>query len=317
MKKINFIYVIVAALLMPSCISKKQKENTINISGAFALYPIVIKWSEEYKKEHEEILFNISTGGAGKGMADALDGTVDLGLFSKEIVQEDKDKGVWWVGLCANAVLPTLYKNNPYLGKLKRRGLTKKEFTGIFIDGSITDWGKILNLNESKKIQVYTRCDASGAASTWAKYLGGKQEDLKGICIYGDSALIEAVSKDPAGIAFNNTSYIYNPNTGQKRNVIEVIPIDINGNGIIDPEEDFYDTLDAILEAIAEGKYPSPPARELSFVAKGKPEKQATLDFIKWSLTDGQKFVKEAGYVPIEQDKINYYLNKLEDDYKK
>ncbi len=311
MKKRNFFYVLLAAFLMSSCMSNKQKENTINISGACALYPMVIKWSEEYKKEHEEIQFNILAGGSGQGMADAIDGTVDLGLFSREILQEEKDQGVWWVGLCVDAVLPTMYKNNPHLERLKERGLTKEEFTGIFIDGSITDWGKVLNQDESGQIKVYTRSDASGAASSWAKYLGGKQEDLKGIGVQGDSALIVAVSKDPAGITFNNTAYIYSANTGKKRDVVEVIPIDINENGMIDPDEDFYDTFDDILDAIAKGIYPSPPTRELYFVAKGKPVKQATLDFIKWTLLDGQKFVKEAGYVPIDQDKINYYLNKL------
>ena len=311
MKQINFLYALAAILLMSSCVSKDQKENTLNLSGAFALYPMVIKWSEEYKKENEEVRFNISAGGAGKGMADALAGTVDLGMFSREIAQEEKDKGVWWIGLCKDAVLPTISADNPYLETLKTRGLTKDEFTGIFIDGSITDWGNVLNVDKKKEIQVYTRSDACGAAGTWAKYLGGKQEDLKGIGIHGDPTLAEAVGKDPGGIAFNNTIYIYDIKTGKKRPGIEVIPIDINGNGTIDPEENIYDTFDDILKAIAEGIYPSPPARELYFVAQGKPKKQATLDFIKWTLTDGQKFVKEAGYVSITQDKINHYLDKL------
>ena len=311
MKRMYFIYVLMITLLLSSCVSKKQKENTLNFSGAFALYPMAIKWSEEYKKEHEEVRFNISGGGAGKGMADALAGTVDLGMFSREITQEEKDKGVWWVGLCTDAVLPTISANNPYLKILKERGLTKDEFTSIFINGSITDWGDLLNIEESKEIQVYTRADACGAAGTWAKYMGGKQESLNGVGIHGDPALAEAVGKDPAGIAFNNTIFIYDIKTGRKRPGIEVIPIDINGNGTIDPEENFYDTFEAILKAIAEGEYPSPPARELYFVAKGKPQKQATLDFIKWVFTDGQKFIKEAGYVPITQDKINHYLNKL------
>ena len=311
MKRINFLYVLVAILLLSSCVSKEQKEKTLNFSGAFALYPMTIKWSEEYKKEHEEVRFNISAGGAGKGMADALAGTVDLGMFSREITQVEKDKGVWWAGLCIDAVLPTISVNNPYLETLRNRGLTKEEFSGIFIDGSITDWGKVLNVNELREIQVYTRSDACGAAGTWAKYLNGKQEDLEGVGIHGDPALAEAVGKDPAGIAFNNTIFIYDIKTGKKRPGIEVIPIDLNGNGTIDQEENFYDTFNAILNAIAKGRYPSPPARELFFVAKGKPEKQATLDFIKWTLTDGQKFVKEAGYVPIEQEKIDYYIEKL------
>jgi phosphate transport system substrate-binding protein len=311
MKHSKFIYVLVAAIVLSSCVSTKKKERTVSLSGAFALYPLVVQWAEEYKKENPGIRFNISAGGAGKGMADALSGTVDLGMFSREIAREEIDKGVWWVGLTIDAVLPTISASNPYLDILKKRGLTREEFTAIFIYDAIKDWGELLKATGKEEVVVYTRSDACGAAGTWAKYLGGQQENLKGIGIYGDPGLAEAVAKDPAGIGFNNTIYIYDIKTGTKRPGIEVIPIDINGNGIIDPDENFYDTFNAILKAIADGIYPSPPARELYFVSKGKPAKQATLDFIKWTLTYGQKFVREAGYVPIDQEKINGYLGKL------
>jgi phosphate transport system substrate-binding protein len=42
-------------------------KGTINISGAFALYPITVKWAQEFKKIHPNVVFNISAGGAGKG----------------------------------------------------------------------------------------------------------------------------------------------------------------------------------------------------------------------------------------------------------
>ena len=45
--------------------------------------------------------------------------------------------------------------------------------------------------------------------------------------------------------------------------ISQVIPLDLNGNGKIDPEEDFYATSTELNAAIAEGKYPSPPARNL------------------------------------------------------
>ena len=304
-------FVLVCAVVMAACVSKKQKDQTISISGAFALYPMVVKWSEEYKKEHPEIRFNISGGGAGKGMADALAGTVDLGMFSREISQEEKDKGVWWVGLTIDAVVPTISAQNPYLAQLKTRGLTKQEFTDIFINKKIKIWADLLGVKDKNEIAVYTRSDACGAAETWAKYMGGKQENLTGIGIFGDPGIAEAVKKDALSIGFNNTIYAYDLKTDKKREGMEVIPIDINENGKIDPEENFYDSFKGILKAISEGKYPSPPARELYFVAKGKPEKQAVLDFIKWTLTDGQKFIEEAGYVRLEQAKLDGYVEKL------
>ena len=112
-------------------------------------------------------------------------------------------------------------------------------------------------------------------------------------------------------IAFNNTIYIYDIKTGHKRPGIEVIPLDQNENDTIDQEENFYNSFDEILKAIANGNYPSPPARELYFVAKRKPTKEATIDFIKWCLTKGQSFVTEAGYVPLSQDKLDKYLQNL------
>ena len=311
MKNVILIYFLLLIFIISSCTSEKKKERTISLSGAFALYPLAVKWSEEYQKIHPELRFNITGGGAGKGMADALAGVVDLGMFSREITQEEKDKGVWWVGLTIDAVLPTISDQNPYLEILKNRGMTKKEFQKIFIENSITDWGELLSVPEKKDLMVYTRSDACGAAETWAKYLGGKQENLLGVGIYGDPGLAEAVAVDPAGIAFNNTIYVYDINTGKKRPGIEVIPIDINENGRIDPEENFYDDHTLVLKAIADGVYPSPPARELYFISNGKPAKIATLEFLKWTLTDGQQYVKEAGYVPIDHEKIDGYLEKL------
>lgn len=308
----NFIlYFLVFSMLLAGCASKKKKEQTINLSGAFALYPLAVKWAEEYQKEHPEIRFNITGGGAGKGMADALAGVVDLGMFSREISQAEKDQGVWWVGLTIDAVLPTMNSGNPYLADLKSRGLTKKEFSDIFINSTIKDWSQLLKKQGKHTISVYTRSDACGAAETWAKYLGGKQENLQGIGIYGDPGLAEAVIKDPAGIGFNNANYTFDIKTGNRRPGIDIVPIDINENGKIDPEENFYNNFQSVLAAVADGKYPSPPARELYFVSKGKPTKQATLDFIRWTLTDGQKFIKEAGYVPIKQENIDGYLQKL------
>lgn len=314
MKTKSLLLFIAVVFLFPACASQKKKDQTISLSGAFALYPLVVKWTEEYQKIHPEIRFNVSGGGAGKGMADALAGTVDLGMFSREISDEEKAKGVWWAGLTIDAVVPTISDQNPYLQEIKLKGLTREKFASVFLNDTPVFWTELLGLpTQSKdKVAVLTRSDACGAAETWAKYMGAKQEDLKGIGIFGDPGLAEAVIREKLGIGFNNTAYAYDISTGKKRQGIEVVPIDINENGVIDAGENFYDSFADVLGAIAAGIYPSPPARELYFVAKGKPTKQSTLDFIRWCLTDGQQFVTEAGYVPLEKAKIEAYLQQLD-----
>lgn len=49
----------------------------ISISGAFALYPMTSKWAEEFQKQYPKIRIDISAGGAGKGMTDAMAGIAD------------------------------------------------------------------------------------------------------------------------------------------------------------------------------------------------------------------------------------------------
>ena len=311
MKLQNLAFILVAAILISACSSGKKKEQTISLSGAFALYPMAVKWSEEYQKEHPEIKFNISAGGAGKGVADALSGAVDLGMLSRAVEQQEIDNGLWFVAVTKDAVIPTINVGNPVLETLKKRGLTKDEFRKIYITGEITNWNQLPGVTTDLAVNVYTRSDACGAAATWAEYIGGKQEDLKGTGIFGDPGLAEAVVKDVNGVGFNNTIFLYDLKTGGKNPGIDVIPNDVNGNGTIDPEEAFYDQFAQVLAAIGEGKYPSPPARDLYFVAKGKPQKQAVTDFLNWVITKGQAFVPEAGYVPLTETTLQEQVAKL------
>jgi len=312
MKRTKNALILAVIILLAACTSTKRKEQTISLSGAFALYPLVVKWSEEYQKENSDVRFNISAGGAGKGMADALSGTVDLGMFSREILQAEIDQGVWWVAVTKDAVIPTVNAANPVVEALYKRGITREEFRDLYIEGKYSNWNQLAGIKIDLPINVFTRSDACGAAGTWAAYLAGNQEDLKGVGVFGDPGLADAVVKDEKGIGFNNTIYLYDLKTGSKNPGIEVIPIDVNENGKLDAEENFYDSFEQVLAAIAEGKYPSPPARELYFVANGKPDKKATLDFLKWVVTHGQKFVPEAGYVPLTQERLDEQVGKLD-----
>jgi phosphate transport system substrate-binding protein len=300
------------ATAAPTAVSSKEPEGAIRVSGAFALYPMMLRWSEEYTKLHPKVIFDISAGGAGKGMTDALGGLVDIGMVSRKITTSEEEKGAYWVAVTKDAVVATANKNNPVLTTLKTNGLTRDVFENIYINSSITTWGQATGTGAPDKINVYSRADASGAGEAWALYLGNyKQEKLRGVGVNGDPGIAEAVKKDNLGIGYNNLNFAYDLNTRKPVEGIEIIPIDINGNGKIDPEENFYGTLDELSNAIGSGKYPEPPAKDLHFVTKGKPT-GIVQDFIKWTLTDGQKYIPESGYVVLPQDKINDGLKKVE-----
>jgi phosphate transport system substrate-binding protein len=304
------IFALIVLLFVGCGRDREGKNEPIAISGAFALYPLTVRWAEEYRKIHPEVQIDISAGGAGKGLTDALAGAVDLGMFSRAITPAELAKGVWSVAVTKDAVLPTISAKNPYRAFLQKKGMTREQLTRIFITGEITSWKQITGSGD-EPIHVFTRSDACGAAETWAAYLGGRQEGLKGTGIYGDPGLASVVADDPYGIGFNNTIYVYDDRTDSLRPGMEVAWIDVDGNGTIEPSEQFYGSFKSILQAIGDGKYPSPPARDLYFVAGGQPQKQSVRDFLAWILSDGQRFVAEAGYVPLRDSTIRSQVTKL------
>lgn len=308
MKKL--LLFLTAAILFSSCQKQETKEKSISISGAFALYPMAVKWAEEYKKLHPDLKIDISAGGAGKGMTDALSGIVDLGMVSRAITKEELDKGAWYIAVTKDAVLPTINSKNPVLNELLAKGLPKDTFKKIW-GAELKEWNMGTGDNAKQQINVYTRSDASGAMEMWAKYLDKKPEDLKGTGVYGDPGMADAVKKDANSIGYNNVIYVYDINSKKKYDGLEVVPIDVNGNGSLDADENFYGTLEEISKAIKDGKYPSPPARDLYFVSKGKPTNPATIEFLKWILTEGQKYVTEGGFVELTKQKIDEEIKKL------
>jgi phosphate transport system substrate-binding protein len=304
-------------LFLPACSAKStasgsdQTRGTLTISGAFALYPMMTRWAEEYQKVNPGVQFNISAGGAGKGMTDALSGAVDIGMVSRDVTPEEETQGAYWVAITKDAVFPVVNAQNPVLADLVQSGLTQADFTGIFITGEIKTWGEAIGKTEiTDEIHVYTRSDACGAAETWAKYLASKQENLLGIGVFGDPGLLDAVIKDPLGIGYNNLNYAYDMSSGEPVNGAAILPIDVNSNGQTETEEALTNKADAVT-AVADGKYPSPPARVENLVTKGKPEGLAKA-FIQWILTDGQSFLEEAGYIALPPEQLDASLQKIQ-----
>jgi phosphate transport system substrate-binding protein len=282
--------------------------GTVRISGAWALYPMVVKWAEVYRASHPNVRIDLSAGGAGKGAADALGGLVDIGMVSRAVHPDEVKKGGWFVPVATDAVFPTINSKNPYVNKIYAKGIKRSLLVAIW-SKKITNWGQIIP-GANAPLHVYTRSDACGAAETWAAYLGSRQENLKGTAVYGDPGVAEAVRRDPYGIGFNNLNYCYDARNGKPVPGLFIAPIDINGDGKIARNEHFYSSMTTLLRAVGDGAYPSPPARALNFLCKGKP-KGATASFIKWVLTEGQKYEKATGYVALNSKAQKAAVSKL------
>ncbi len=312
-------FVILASLILTACGSSApapangELSGTISVSGAFALYPMMTVWAEEFTKLHPDVQFDVQGGGAGKGMTDTIAGAVDVGMISRSVKPEEESQGIFWVSVTKDAVFPIVSAENPALEDILAKGISQETFNKIFITNEITTWGEVVGKPEiTDEIHVYTRSDACGAGEMWGKFSGGEtQDDIQGIGINGEPSLVDTVIKDPLGIGYSNLNSVFDLSSGGLVPGAVVPPIDIDGNSQADKDNgETYSTKDDAFSAVASGKYPSPPARFENLATKGKPS-GLPLAFIEWILTDGQQYLESAGYVPLTAEQQAESLAKL------
>ena len=114
--------IILYVVSLPGSYCQTNTSGQISISGAFALYPMVVKWADEYKKIKPGIRFDISAGGAGKGISDALNGMVEIGMVSREIYPEELKKGAFPVAVTKDAVVAIVNEGNPAINDIISKG---------------------------------------------------------------------------------------------------------------------------------------------------------------------------------------------------
>jgi phosphate transport system substrate-binding protein len=286
---------------------------TITVSGAFALYPLVVTWGQQYQSANPNVQVQVSAGGAGKGMTDVLGGLVDIGMVSRSIAPTELQQGAYPIDVAKGAVVAIINVNNPVLTQILSNGIMKSKLKGIFVDGNVTEWGQAIDqpFTPVNKIDVYTRSDSAGTASNWAKFLSrhATQWDLQGIGVYGDPGVIQAVQSDPLGIGYCNFNFAYDNTTGKPISGITVVPIDLNNAGSLNATENFYGTRQDLSNAIASDAYPA--STDLYLVTKGKPT-GATQAFLIWILTDGQKYVTQNGLVQLPQATVTQELAQIQ-----
>lgn len=289
---------------------ERELEGTVTLSGAWAIYPTAVAWAEAFQKKYPKVKIDVSAGGAGKGAADAISGLVDIGMVSRDPDPAEIKKGVVPVYILHDAVFAVVSDKNPVLQDLLKKGVKRQDWIDLYVNGTITTWDEVVGRRVNKPIHLYTRSDSCGAAASWAKYTGNKkQEDLKGVGVYGDPGLLEAAKRDPVGIGYSNFSYVFT-REGTVVKGAKLVPIDSNENGSADSDE-VYETRDAAIKAIRAERYPA--TRKNYFFVKGKPT-GLVKEFIWFALSDeGTKIVDEVGTsLPLTKEEREKVLKELE-----
>ncbi|MFU8868146.1 PstS family phosphate ABC transporter substrate-binding protein [Natronococcus sp.] len=303
-----------SAAALAGCTS--DSDSAVRISGGVGPLPMVEVWADIYEDE-SDTSFDISGGGTGAGVSDVLNDQVDIAMMGREPEEAEIDQGLFAVPMLIDTVVGTVNPDNPVIDELDENGLTREDLEAIFTR-EVETWGEVVGNDVDEEIVVYGRSDASAAYKKWGDFLGGEDdayteselESLSDENHSGDQAVAEAIGRTENAISMNNINYVYDLSSGELEGDVRPVRLDSDGDGLSE-EEDFYDTRDEFLEAVEEGEYPAPPAREMFLASNGDFDERSE-EFVEWVLSDGQEYVRDNGYVPLEEDRLEEAQEELE-----
>ncbi len=290
---------------------KTELSGSFTIGGAYALAPLMNRWADDFMEAHPKVNIEVNETGTGQGVSDLLDKKVKLAMISRPLTDEEKDAGIWVISVAKDGVAPIVNNRNPYLGRLLKQGLSPDEMQKLFTSDKPLVWGELLDTAGTEKALAFSRADESGAADMFAHFFFKSASDLKGIKVTGDNEMIKSIQQNPLAIGFCNFSFAFDPESGERRESIQVVPFDLDFDNKIDRKEIPFKNLEVAHRSIWLGFYPENLCRELMIGSIGKPADPLAVEFLKYVLSDGQESVKESGLCQLNDVYIRVGLESL------
>lgn len=265
--------ILVAVLAIMFLMAGTVHAGNLVIKGSTTVLPIAQKVAEVYMKENPDVKISISGGGSGNGIKALIDGTTDIADSSRFIKDKEValavERGRYPVpfAVAYDCIVPVVHPSN------SMKNITMAQLKDIYM-GKVKNWKEIGG--PDKKIVVVSRDTSSGTYEVWEKKVMKKEKVYPGALLQASNgAVVQAVSKNKNAIGYIGLGYVDR----------SVKPLTVNG-------------IQGSEKTTLDGSYPV--SRPLYMFTPGWPKGDA-LNFINYVVhpQKGQKYVKEAGYVPL------------------
>ena len=311
--------------------------DKVSLTGAGASFPAPLyqKWFSEYNKQNPDVQVAYQSVGSGAGVEQFTQGTVDFGASDVAMTDEEIaaiDRGVALLPMTAGSIV--LAYNLPDVPELK---LSRQVYADILL-GKITKWDDqaIAKLNPdaklpSSKITVVYRSDGSGTTGVFTKHLEAINPEWKksigsgktvewptGVGAKGNEGITAQVEQTEGSIGYIEYGY------AKQQDIPTASLENKSGKYIAPSSESAANALGAavlpenlrafVTDPEGENSYPIVTYTWLlAYENYDDPQKlQALKDVANWSLTDGQAYAEELGYIPLPDQVVQKVKAKLE-----
>jgi phosphate transport system substrate-binding protein len=311
--------------------------KSISLTGAGASFPAPLyqSWFAEYNKQNPNVKVSYQSVGSGAGVEQFTQGTVDFGASDVAMTDEEiaaVKQGVAMLPMTAGSIV--LAYNLPDVTEFK---LSRQVYVDILL-GKITKWNDpaIAKLNPDatlpdSDITVVYRSDGSGSTAVFTQHLsaispewkekvgdGKTVEWAKGVGAKGNEGVTAQILQTEGSIGYIEYGYA-------KQQDISMASLENKAGKYIAPStETAAQALSAVTLPENLRAFISDPEGENSYPIvtytwilayqnyDNADKSKALKEVLKWSLTDGQAYAEELGYIPLPANVVQKVQAKLD-----
>jgi phosphate transport system substrate-binding protein len=327
---------------MVSCHNKSEEDlpvtmpDSIRLNGAGATfpYPIYSKWFDEYRKQNPRVAINYQSIGSGGGIKQFSEATVDFGasdgpMNDEQLAAFQRQQNA--VALHFPTVLGADVPSYNVPGITEELNFTPQALAGIYL-GKITKWNdpEVVKANPKVKlpaedIVVTHRSDGSGTTYVWTDYLSKVSEEWKtkvgkgasvnwpvGLGGKGNEGVSGLVKGTPNSIGYLELNYAVQNHLGYGRvqnssgNLVKAELASVTAAASEAAKSMPDDFRVSITNPPGGNAYPISSFTWLLISSKiaDAQKRQATTDFLRWMLTQGQDFAEPLSYSRLPREII-------------
>ncbi len=157
--------------LAVGCGSSSSNDDTskVTVSGSTSVGPAMESIAEKFQEKNKDIAVEIQQVGSSAGIKNAIEGTSQIGMTSRDLKDEEKNSGLKETQIALDGIAIITHKNNEV------KDLTIDQIKDIYT-GKITNWKQVGG--KDAPIVVLSREDGSGTRDGFQDKLGFKSEEL-------------------------------------------------------------------------------------------------------------------------------------------
>lgn len=108
-------------------------KGKVKVGGSTSVSPAMEKLAEAYQKVNKDVTIEVNTSDSSTGMSQAAEGTVDIGMASRELKDSETAKGIKGTVIAKDGIAVIVNKSNTV------EDIKLDQLKGIYT-GSITTW---------------------------------------------------------------------------------------------------------------------------------------------------------------------------------